>query len=177
MPLVSSGILVTYLPPPSPCSFPWCIEPQCYPELSYSESCRASNRAAPVPPKRSSSARPAPSASAALPTSGDAVGWDPITYDAPHFGYPSSVLCEDKTKTATGTGRANPMMQHRHEEDGTSAGMVSALLEIATARPRSERPTTPWCASSLPPAEEPSSDMRLDAAEVPRSSRPFRRNG
>lgn len=110
-------------------------------------------------------------------TAGSTVGWDPISYDAPHFGDTSTALNEGKKKVATETGRANLTMQQRLDEDSTSAGMVSALLEIAKIRPPSERSITPWCASPVPPADEPSSIKRLDTAEVPRSSRSFRDNG
>ena len=98
-------------------------------------------------------------------------------YDAPHFGDTSTALCEDKKKTSTEAGRANPTMQQRLDEDDTPAGMVSALLEIAKTRPLSVKPITPWCATPVPPADKPSSNQRLDPAEVPRSSHSFRDNG
>lgn len=153
-----------------------CVGPRYPTEFSYFQSRRASHRTASMPPKRSSAGRPACSAPAA-PNAGNAVGWDPIRYDAPRFADPPTALCEGTKKAATTTGRSNLTMQQRLDEDGTSAGMVSALLEIAKTRPLSERFVTPWCASPAPPAGEASSIKTPDTAEVPRSSRVFRDNG
>lgn len=166
--LVISGIPIKSSPP---CPVPWFVGPLCRTDSSFFQTRRDSHRSASIPPKRSPAYRPASSASAAPSTAGNVVDWDPIRYDAPHFGDPSTAFYEDKKKAVTRGSRANITMQQRLDEDGTAAGMVSALLEIAKASPISQSFTTPWCAPPVPSAEKFSSKMRLDTAKVPCSSR------
>lgn len=173
--LLLSGISVTH--PSSSCSVPWCVGPRYPTDFSYFQSRRTSRRTAPMPPKRSSAGMPAFSASAASVTVGNAGGWDPIMYDAPCFAVAPTALSAGTKTTAATAGHSNLTMQQRLNEYSASAGMVSALLEIAKTRPLSKRSVTPLCASRSPPLEEASYIKRLDTAQVPRSSRVFQDNG
>lgn len=109
-------------------------------------------------------------------TAGNADDWDPTKYDAPHLGDASTAFCDGKKKAAAEADSVNLAMQHRLDDNGTTTGIVSTLLDIANISSISERSTTPWCEVPVASVESSSSNKRLDTAEVPRSSRLFRYN-